>query len=201
MARFIGIFLLVFPFTARAGLLFEPYVGYAVGNYSLTHSKEFHDKDKRGETEKGSIEGITYGGRLAWLFETFFLGGDYQVMRGTYKPKGEGESSDWESTSIFGILGWQFSMGFRLYGGITVREHKSIRGTEDGENIYSGSARKIGIGYRYEAPVAINAEYIEYNYGKASVDGEREPLSKNYDRFKHSAVVVAVSFPFELGGR
>jgi hypothetical protein len=185
---------------AYAGLLFEPYGGYSSGDYKVTYAATYPDAFYASKNEKGTISGVVYGGRLAWMFDTFFLGGDYEAMRGTYNPQGEGESPDWESTSIFGIVGWQLQMGFRIYAGMTVQDQKSTRTRSDGENVYSGSARKVGIGYRYSVPIAINAEYIEYKFSKSEYDGAREPMREHYDRFKYSAVVVAVSFPFDIGG-
>ncbi len=187
---------------ALAGILFDPYVGYAVGSLRKDGNASHPDTATQTVDSSGSIDGMAYGARAAWMFGRFFLGGEYQGIRATVKLKDSTEeSAAWNSSAIFGIMGWQFFTGFRLYGGITVRPYEATEDTSPEATKFEGSARKIGVGYRYRVPAAINIEYVEYSLGDVEYGGTKGKVKDYYDKLNYNTVLVNVSFPFEIGSR
>jgi hypothetical protein len=187
--------------TANAGLLFEPYVGYSVGSIKVDGGSGHPDSATQALDTTGSIDGLAYGARAAWMFGRFVLGGEYQGLRGSEKLKGVDESVDWNSSAIYGMLGWRFFSGIRLFLEMTVRPYEATEETTPESGKFTGSARKVVLGYEYHAPIAVNLEYVEYalsDYKMGSADGK---VKDYYDKFNYSAVIFNVSFPFELGGR
>lgn len=182
--------------TAHANLLIEPYGGYAMGNMKTTAVTT-------NVQEESNIDGFAYGGRVGWNFGAFFLGGEYQAMRGKRKIDGsEEEANNWENKSIFGLMGLQSELGFRIFAGITVRPHESTESTSPERTKLTGSAQKIGIGYRYfGAPFALNAEYIMYKLDKYEVGALKGNTKDLFSKSNYNALMLSISFPFELGNR
>jgi|GEM_PF-2199801 len=179
---------------ARAGLLLEPYAGYTMGNYKTTAVTTNLE-------ENGSVDGASFGGRAGWMMGGFFLGGEYQTSRAQLKLDGAGEGTNWANTSIFGVLGYEMFMGLRIFAGMTVTPHESEVSTTPTRTKYTGEAKKVGIGYRYHVPFAVNAEYIMYEFDKVEIGGVKSKVKERLSKFDYSAIMLSLSFPFELGGR
>lgn len=182
-----------------AGVMFEPYAGYTTGNISVNGASTHPLVEVQTLESKGTIDGLAYGGRLALTHRSFLLGADYQGMRAKLKLKGVDEAQDWNSTAVFGIVGWQFFSGLRIYAGMTVMDYKATQATSPDELMFTGSARKIGIGYKYSSPVAVNLEYVEYHFDDFEVGAFKGKVKENYEKLDYSTVILAVSFPFYLG--
>lgn len=181
---------------ANANLLVEPYAGYSMGNLKTTAVVT-------NAQEESNIDGFAYGGRVGWNFGGFFLGGEYQAMRGKRKVDGgEEEALNWENKTIFGLLGLQSELGFRIFAGISVRPHESVESTTPERTKMTGSAQKIGIGYRYfGAPFALNAEYVIYKLEKYEVGAVKGGTKDLYSKMDYNALMLSISFPFELGDK
>lgn len=201
MFRFLIMIALLSSRATFAGILFDPYVGYATGSVKMDGSAAHPVAATQAIDSSGSIDGMAYGARAAWMFGRFFLGGEYQGIRATEKLKDVDESVSWNSSAIFGIMGLQFFNGIRVIAGITVRPYEATEDTSPEATKFEGSARKIAIGYRYRVPVAVNVEYTEYEFGDAEIGSNKGKVKDYYDKLDYSTVIVNVSFPFEIGGR
>ncbi len=182
----------------QAGILFEPYVGYTMGNYKVTGAATHPDVSQQNLTTSGSVDGFSYGGRLGWIYGSFFVSGEYQAARAQLKLDGANESTNWMNTSIFGILGIEFAMGLRAFAGMTVVPHESEISTVPERSKYIGSAKKVGIGYRYRVPFALNAEYVMYEFEEFQIGTLKGKSKERFNKFDYSAVILSISFPFEI---
>lgn len=194
MFKFLSVLIFAISTQAHAGLLLEPYFGYTMGDYKTTATGT-------NAQENGKIDGMSFGGRAGWIYSGFFFGGEYQAARAQLKLDGAGEGTNWSNTSIFGVLGYESMMGLRIFAGMTVQDHESELSTTPEHTVYKGSAKKIGVGYRYRVPFAINAEYIMYDFDKYAVGSVKGALSERFAKFNYSAIMFSLSFPFEFGGR
>ena len=192
------LFLLITGTKASAGIMFEPYVGYTMGNYKVTGAATHPDVSQQNITTSGSVDGFTYGGRLGWVYGSFFIGAEYQAARAQLKLDGANESTNWMNTSIFGLLGIEFAMGLRAFAGMTVVPHESEISTLPERTKYVGSAKKVGIGYRYRVPFAVNAEYVMYELDEFQIGSLKGKTKERFSKFEFSAVILSVSFPFEI---
>jgi predicted porin len=186
---------------AIAGIMFEPYAGYTTGNIKVDGSSGHPLSAVQSVDDSGTVDGVAYGARLAWTFSQFYLGAEYQGMRAKEKLKDADDSPAWNSTAVYGIVGLQFFTGIRLYVGMTVQDFETTEDLSPEPLKHTGSARKIGIGYRYSAPVAVNLEYNEFDFNDVEGAGVKNKTSASYDKLDYSAVVLSISFPFQIGGR
>ena len=185
----LGLLSLTLP--ARAGLRIEPIVGYSMGDYK-TSAVTTHLEGN------GRVDGFTYGGRLGWMFDGIFIGGEYQAARAQLKTDGTGEATNWSNKTIFGELGYEFLMGLRVYAGMNVTPHESDVATTPSHTVYKGSAKKFGLGFQYRAPFAVNAEYIMYDFDEYQNGAVKAKTSTLFEKFNYNAVVLSLSFPFTL---
>ncbi len=170
MFRILSLVLLLSGATAaQAGLLFEPYAGYAAGTIKVNGASAHPVASVQSLDSKGTIDGMAYGARLGWMFGRFVMGAEYQGIRGSEKIKGVDESVDWNSTAIYGMLGWRFFSGIRLFGAMTVQPYEATEDTSPEPTKFTGESRKIVLGYEYRAPVAINLEYAAVVPGGTSL--------------------------------
>lgn len=177
----------------QAGILFEPYAGYTMGDLKLVNTSDV--------ASSGSIDGFGYGGKLSWTFSNYYFGGEYQAARARQKMNNSESLNDWSNTSIFGVIGIQFDMGFRISAGMTVSPHRSEQAGNPDKTIYTGSAKKVSIGYRYRAPLAINIDYIMYEFDKFKEGTAEGKVKERFDKMDYSAFMLSISFPFEVGER
>ena len=201
MLRAIVLPILLSCSTAKAGLLFDPYAGYTSGNIKMAGSSSHPVVATRTLDSSGTVDGIAYGGRFALTFGRLFLGADYQGTRAKEKLKSASSSLSWNTTAIYGILGWQFYSGFRIYGGVTATPFKTIEDTSPDQTEFEGSSQKIGLGFRYHVPIAVNIEYVTYDFKNVTIAGFKDDAATTYNKLDHSAIFLGVSFPFQFGGR
>ncbi|MGE0529253.1 MAG: outer membrane beta-barrel protein, partial [Bdellovibrionales bacterium] len=177
----------------------EPYLGYSKGDIDYKVADDLPLIG--GPAFGGEIAGLSYGARLGWMFKPFFIAGEYQVTKGKQKLDTAATDTDWTNTTTYGILGLQLDMGFRIYGGVSIN-HESVDEAEGGgETTYTGSAKKLGLGYRFSAPIALNAEYIMYDFDKYKTTGSSSVnRSEVYSKMDYNAVMLNLSFPFEVDG-
>jgi hypothetical protein len=189
----------IFTLQAQAGILFEPYAGYTIGNMKLETASTFPIAAMQNHSYTASADGFAYGAKLAWDFSGLYIGGEYQGARAQEKLNSATTPTDWTNTSVFGILGWQMMNGLRFTGGMTIVPHKSVEAGDPDPTIYTGSAWKAGIGFRYHVPFAVNVDYIKYNLTKYKVGGSEGEVKDHFNKFDYSAFLISISFPFEIG--
>ena len=191
--RVLFLSLIIAGSTAHAGLLFEPYAGYTMGDYQTV------TKNLVPVTNNAHSDGFAYGGTLGWLFGRFLLAGEYQAARADIKFDGSSESTSWNNQSVFGVLGIYFGMGLRLTAGMTVQPHESELASTPERTKYTGSAQKFGLGYHYRGiPFAVNGDYIVYKMDKVESGQSKMEIKDTYSKFKYSTIMLSISFPFEL---
>lgn len=188
MLRLIALLIGLSVTPAHAGILIEPYAGYSVGSLKMNE-------------DDGNVDGLAYGGRLALNFGRLMLGADYQGIRAKAKFKGEGESPNWNATTLYGFAGLQFYSGFRLTAAVSVTPHESVMDTMPDETTFKGSAYKFGVGYLYSQPIAINVEYSVYKLDEYKIGALEGKTKDAFDTLKYSSIILSLSFPFHFGGR
>jgi len=185
------ILVLCLSLPAQAGLLFEPYAGYAMGDHkSIDATTE--------QTQSGNIDGFAYGAKAGWMFGRFFLGGEYQASRAQRKMDGTAEAVNWANTSIFGVIGLQSQVGLRISAAMTVTPHTSVESSLPERTTYTGSAKKLSIGYHYRIPLALNVDYIIYEFDKYKQGESKGDIKERFSKFEYSTLMLSLSFPFEM---
>lgn len=186
---------------AHAGLLFEPYVGYGLGSYKFRGSSDNPIVAMQDATTHGNIDGFAYGAKAGLMFSGYFLGAEYQALRGQKKQDGLNESISWNNSSLFAMVGLQFGMGLRLSAGMTVDSvmpHRSEESTEPERTIYTGQAQKLSVGFRYRMPIALNVDYIQYKFEKLKQADTEVKIKERYSKSDYSTIMVSISFPFDI---
>ncbi len=180
--------------SAQAGLLFEPYVGYAKGTSNYTFNSADPDPLQAGKSFTSEISGLSYGGRAGFIYTSFLLAAEYQALSARQHIEGSALSTAWISETIFGVLGINV-FGLRLLGGTSLSHKAKDLGTP--ERMFWGSAYKVGLGYQYKMPLAINAEYIVYTLNEVQTGvGAKQKITELYEKHKYTAFMVSFSFPF-----
>ncbi|NJL26021.1 MAG: hypothetical protein HC902_13210 [Calothrix sp. SM1_5_4] len=183
---------------ASAGLLIEPAGGYSVGDRTLKVSDTHPDTGLRGAELSGSVDGLVYGGRVGWLFGRFFLGGDYQLIRGKQNLNQNAALTDFNMTTMYGTLGVWFNPGFRIFAAKAF-EHKSVEENRPHPTTYKGDGYKVGLSYAYRMmPLAINVEYAVFEYKKAEINGVEYAAEDLFSSQKFSTLILSISLPFRF---
>ncbi len=182
-----------------AGFLVEPYGGYSSGQLAIKYSDSYTDQSLRSVRKEGSINGSTFGGRVAIFLGPLFIGGDYQLVNGKRKfEQEEGQASNFSTKTTFGILGLQSSNGLRLFAGMSLNS-ETTEATLTQPRLYQGLALKVGLGLRRQWPVAINVEYVQYNNKKHEQGDSRGEISELFKIFNYSSINLTVSLPLSVG--
>lgn len=175
-----GMILASFAITqfANAGVMLEPYVGYASG------------KIGDESTGKSNGKGVYYGARAAYNMMGFFVGGEYQggKLKVDSTPK-----TDNSITDMGAVVGYEFPILLRVYG--TYFFASEDKATFSPAITFKGNAMKLGIGYTAFPLVAFNVEYYQSTYNKAS-NGTQSATLTGEDLVKGSFVMFNVSMPF-----
>jgi hypothetical protein len=134
---------------AFAGILLEPYLGYASGK--VTQS---------GQTDI-KVTGMGYGARLGYALPLIFIAADYSMQK-TSAKQGSNPSIDADVSDIGLVVGANLPI-IRLWAGYDFKSKVDM-----GSNGYmTGKGMKVGVGYKLPAiPVSFNFEYIMDNYDK-----------------------------------
>lgn len=166
-----------FTSTAKAGVMLEPYLGFATGKLG----------DKA--TGKSDGSGPYYGARVAFSTLGFFVGGEYQgsSLKIDTNPKSDGTTTDIGATA-----GYEFPILLRVYATYFVDSQLKMK--VSGTNYtYKGSAMKLGIGWTAFPLVAFNLEYYTPTYTK--LDGTT--LSSDY-KVSGNLTMLNVSIPLSF---
>lgn len=183
------IVLLSVTFTAHAGLLVEPVLGYNV-------ISKFDD-DSGGS-------GSAFGGRLGYQYLGLQLGIDY--LNSTMDSKIDDAQNDFKTNEFGAFVGFEFPVFFRVYAGYVFAassDKLKIKDADDGINdtyeYTKGSGPKFGIGFTGLPFIDINFEMRTVDYATIDItDGASGLKTEDDDGFKVTAYLVSLSIPLNL---
>ncbi len=189
----------LFTFSANAGFLVEPYLGYSFGSQSFDVS---NSGVLNGKYEF-SHNGYRAGARLGYQFLGFMGGIDYGI--GSFGrsvdslPSGVTATSEDESFSQFGIFaGYELPILFRFWATYYVSAEWEGKDSKD-EN--SGSGFGLGAGFTGLPFVSLNLEYKSFTMDETK-DGTtgfvtKYPTSTLSDT-SINEIVLSVSLPLDF---
>lgn len=159
--------LLFFAFVvnAKAALLLEPYVGFAMN----------------GTAEIGSSEddysGTTVGGRVGWQMLGLFLAAD--LRQSTFDVDG----TDFDETQYSAVVGYDFPILVRAYAQYVLGGSGEFDG---GSDLEDPTGTILGVGFTGLPFVSLNLEMAKYKY--ESIGGSSGEVD-----FDH--ILLSVSLP------
>ena len=190
---FFSIFL--FGFSAHAGLMIEPYLGYQMGQVkskAVGSSTEYTDNSS----------GATLGARLGYKFLLPWVALDYSTWNGTAKVDpalSGGRNYDFNRTAMAIVVGADLPIGLRVYGGYGFSDSTIVKSTSSSPDTkFTGTHTKAGLGFSLIPFVSLNAEYIMPTYKKVDDGTTNAELSTIYSSFSHNTVLISLSVPFSL---
>lgn len=177
--RFLLLAFALSPMLAQAGILIEPYAGYA----SLTSSGTVDISGTQGEIEESTLDGMVYGGRLGVGISNFGIGVDYSQA-----PQDDG--GELKNLGAFGMVSF---LNLRFWGTYVFSSQIAVELEDYNEKgTFKGDGVKVGLGWSILPFVSLNAEYMMINNTKEDLNtftGVDQDL-KGY--------LVTLSFPFVL---
>ncbi len=199
MSKNLWIAILVLFFTGvrtEAGVLFEPYAGYSVGNVSYKYLTTVSTPALQGYTDSATANGFTYGGRVGLVLHHYaILAGEYQVIDAKLKFDKSVTDLNAKETTTFLVAGFQMPLGLRMLVGYGI-DARADMDTAPNKTLYKGTAYKITLGWIVPAGFALNLEHTIFKYTSATSAGVSTTLSDTYSKFDASSTMVNVSFPF-----
>lgn len=207
--KYINLLMLVFAFvisgakSAQAGLLIEPYGGYASGTLSNTQ------KATPFVAGEGTFAGSVVGGRLGVSFLGLWLAGDYMSLApgvAITKPSGTAGLT-MASRYAFVDAGYDFPFLLRVWGGYGVSNYLRLiyaDTTGSYEDIATGgTAAKFGVGFTFLMFCSLNVEYISpsfktINNNKNGVSLFNGDVDARYSNYNAPFTIVTLSFPLNL---
>jgi hypothetical protein len=141
---------------AHAGVMFEPYIGYEVGNYEGGNGI-----NKTSNSTSSSESGMAYGARLGYMTMLGFgFGAEYM---GTSLSLSNSGSSTQSGSDIGAYLEFKFPAFLKIYATYFVSSSASI--TNQTSN-FSGNGEKVGIGITTLPFININFEIVNRDFSK-----------------------------------
>jgi hypothetical protein len=185
-------------FTAHAGVMLEPYVGYSTGDVKFkavaAGSREYAD----------TTANLAFGARVGYKFMIPWVAVDYTSESGkaTADKKLAGNTDyDYSKTGIGAVVGADIPMGLRVWGGYGFSDSFTDKGTSGAADIkYTGTYTKGGLGFKFIPKLSVNAEYVIHTYTKAknSITGAITDVKSSYSTFNHDTIMVTISAPFSF---
>ena len=202
MFRSLIVFLLlnlfVFAPHTRAGVLVEPYLGFAIGADGET--------SVAGTAYDNSYASVTMGGRLGYQFLGFMGGIDYSMQNFSLKSKSSSNSDkdDVKKNQLGLFVGYDFPILLRAWG--TYFLSGSVEGKDanvandqvfsSNDKFSDGSGYALGVGFSGLPFVSINLEYRTMEYGKfARSNNSSVAYGK---KLSLSEILLSVSLPLDL---
>ncbi|MGE3975253.1 MAG: outer membrane beta-barrel protein [Bdellovibrionales bacterium] len=184
-----------FSLPAHADILIEPFAGYSIGTISY---KTADTVVPAGATDSGTLNGLTYGAHVAYVFPTrISLGAAYEINSGTKKWSRSNADTDVSQSTLYAMGGFYAPLGLRAYAGygLKTEEKDTISGATTS---YTGTAIKLGVGYEFLLMFAFNLEYVMYDLKNLSASGTDMPVTDLFSEYKYSAVRLVLSVPIQL---
>ena len=173
--NFLVLLFFTFVMQAKASILIEPYVGYALN----------------GNVESGSTDedysGTTIGGRLGWQQLGLFAGVDYRLSN--YDVDG-----DELKESQYGVMvGYDFPILVRVWGEYILGGEGDLDYGSGSSTLNNPSGTILGVGFTGLPFVSLNLEMANYTYEDLDNGGA------NYDEeTDQQHILLSVSLPLNL---
>jgi hypothetical protein len=203
MFRSLIVFLLlnlfVFAPHTRAGVLVEPYLGFAIGGDG--------DTTVIGNNYDTSYSSVTLGGRLGYQFLGFMAGLDYSMQNFSLKSQigsNTAVKDDVKKNQLGVFVGYDFPILLRAWG--TYYVSGSLEGKEanaatgqvfsSNDKFSGGSGYALGVGFTGLPFVSVNLEYRTMEYDKFTrTDNANASYGK---KLNLSEILLSVSLPLDL---
>lgn len=172
--------LFVFSSQSQAGILLEPFLGYAIGSA----------EDASSPSTDYSYKAPTFGARVGYQQLGLMLGAEYSTasLDMDYEVSGLSGSFTGNTKSQLGLfVGYNLPIMFRAWGTYYVSptfEYSS--GTE-----LSGSGYGLGLGFTGLPLVSLNLEYRSYTYDEATSGSSTGSIAD----YTISEILLSVSLP------
>ncbi len=194
MRSFYGILLSLFvSFSAHAGFMAEPWLGYESGTIKCTSVANIGCSSK--------TTGMNYGARLGWLFPAgLWLAADYAGGSGKIKYDAGGAEDDGSRTRLGAAFGYDMMMGFRMFGGYGFSNTLKSK-SSSGETKFKGTEYYVGVGYRTPVRITINLEYHvdslpKYDVSSGAITFTDRDTSGAFSTFSSNRVLLTVGYFF-----
>lgn len=171
-----------------AGILIEPYLGYAAGSV---------DTKSTANVSVSNVQtASTYGLRLGVKVLMAWLAMDYMASNGTATPDDSSAKFDFSTTSLGATAGVNLILGLRLFAGYGFSNDLTLKKTA-GDVSAKGTYTKAGIGISPIPFLSFNLEYIMSKYSKVNIGTGKglEDLETNYKSFDNNTLMATVSIP------
>lgn len=187
ITQLILLFALVLGYSipSHAGLLIEPVIGYSLGSANL--DVEVPSDTTQNTSDKESVKGASYGGRLGYQNLGFQLGLDYLAS----SMQLDGDS--FQTSEFGGFVGFEFPVLLRVYAGYVFSGTGKLESDDEDLDFKNGSGPKVGIGLTLLPFLDINLEYRSIKYEELEVSNGLANVNADYN-----AVMLGFSLPFVL---
>ena len=167
---------------SQAALLIEPVLGYSFGDANVEY-----EQGGLTDSDKNSVKGLSYGGRLGYQNLGFQLGLDYLASKMDY------DGDDFTTGEFGGFVGFEFPVLLRVYAGYIFSGTGKVASDDADIKFSGGTGPKFGVGLTLLPFLDFNVEYrsVKYDMEKDVTPG----LDVNFD---YSAIMVGFSLPFTL---
>jgi hypothetical protein len=190
----LSLLLLTFSLTSHAGILIDPYLGFAIGGVDET--------GLTANNAKYDYSRPTYGARLGYQTFGFMAGVDYSMASGDWESKNLLVKEKLESSaSALGVFaGFNLPILLRFWGTYYLNassENKSSTATET----LNGSGYGLGLGFTGLPFISLNLEYRSFSYDEVEASSGTHSLpSTTAGVGEHAAseVLLSVSLPLDL---
>jgi hypothetical protein len=174
--------ILGYSFQSQAALLIEPLLGYSFGSATLENKTA-----GLTDTDKESINGVSYGGRLGYQNLGFQLGLDYLSSRMSLN------GDDFNTGEWGGFVGFEFPILVRVYAGYIFSGTADYKTDTTDIGLSGGTGAKFGIGFTMLPFLDLNIEYRAVKYDMEEDVSPGRDLNLDY-----SAIMVGISLPFTI---
>jgi hypothetical protein len=172
---------------SHAGLLIEPVIGYSFGNANI--DVEVPSSPTSNSSDKNSVKGTSYGGRLGYQNFGFQLGVDYLASAM------ETDGDKFNTSEFGGFVGFEFPILVRVYAGYVFSGTGTLAADDGDLDFKNGTGPKVGIGFTLLPFLDINLEYRSITYEELETTFSGTPTNLNAD---YNAVMLGFSLPFVL---
>jgi Outer membrane protein beta-barrel domain len=201
LARFFIAALLLLVTSAQAGgLLLEPYAGYAMS------TTKFKVKSS-GTNVSTTDDGLAVGARVGWAFPMgVWIAGEYMLVPETaqkYKEPSSTADGKVSHDAIFLDVGVDLMViPLRFWAGYGFQENTKVTAANATSSTdFTGTAIKVGAGYKVIPFLSLNLEYMMHTLDKYKTPNTNGDVSTIYDEVNASTLMVSLSVPFSPMGK
>lgn len=194
--------LLFSGFSARAGIMIEPYLGYETGSQLAPATNSIGDNS-------GQISGMNYGARIGYMAPMlFWVALDGTAGSSKFKAGNTGTNVNFGtnmdadvSRTVAGLtVGVNLPILLRVWAGYNFMDNfQNKLSSTSATDKYEGTSYKAGVGLKLIPFLSLNLEVIQRAYTKASGDSYTGSTtltsSTRFSKLEQSSVLVSVSLP------